>query len=352
MRGRLCVWIASVAFLMAAATLFATPTYAQARVKTPSSVETKVQQLTELASKKPIIRFNGNKFRDYVKSAPRNYSVVVIFTAMAPSRQCSICRHVHDEFTIVANSFRYSQAYSNQLFFAMVDFDEGSDIFQALRLNTAPVIMHFPSKGKPKPTDTIDFQRVGVSAEAIAKWIQERTDIQIRVFRPPNYSGTVAVVMLILLCGGFFYLRRNNLDFLYNKQMWAVGAIVFCFIMVSGQMWNQIRGPPFVHRAQNGGVSYIHGSSQGQFVLETYIIMGLNAAIVGGMILLAESGGGFKVEGSPAPVKEKNAGSNVDYRKRRLLAFFGLALVCIFFSLLLSVFRTKAQGYPYSFLFK
>lgn len=58
--------------------------------------------------------------------------------------------------------------------------------------------------------------------------------------------------------------------------MWAVGAIVFCFIMVSGQMWNQIRGPPFVHRAQNGGVSYIHGSSQGQFVLETYIIMGLS----------------------------------------------------------------------------
>lgn len=98
----------------------------------PSSVEIKVQQLTELASKKPIIRFNGNKFRDYVKSAPRNYSVVVIFTAMAPSRQCSICRHVHDEFTIVANSFRYSQAYSNQLFFAMVDFDEGSDVFQTV----------------------------------------------------------------------------------------------------------------------------------------------------------------------------------------------------------------------------
>lgn len=41
--------------------------------------------------------------------------------------------------------------------------------------------MHFPSKGKPKPADTIDFQRVGVSAEAIAKWIQERTDIQVMI---------------------------------------------------------------------------------------------------------------------------------------------------------------------------
>lgn len=30
----------------------------------------------------------------------------------------------------MANSFRYSQAYSNKLFFALVDFDEGSEVFQ------------------------------------------------------------------------------------------------------------------------------------------------------------------------------------------------------------------------------
>lgn len=95
-----------------------------------TSMETKVQQLADMANKKPILRFNGNKFREYVKSTPRNYSVIVIFTAMAPSRQCAICRNVHDEFSIVASSFRYSQAYSNELFFVMVDFDEGSDVFQ------------------------------------------------------------------------------------------------------------------------------------------------------------------------------------------------------------------------------
>lgn len=73
-----------------------------------------------------------------------------MFTALAPARQCAICRHAHDEYTILANSFRYSQASSNNIFFAMVDFDEGSDVFQLLRLNTAPVFMHFPAKGKPK----------------------------------------------------------------------------------------------------------------------------------------------------------------------------------------------------------
>jgi oligosaccharyltransferase complex subunit gamma len=42
--------------------------------------------------------------------------------------------------------------------------------------------------------------------------------------------------------------------------------------MTSGQMWNHIRNPPFLHKNQQGGVAYIHGSSQGQFIVETYII--------------------------------------------------------------------------------
>jgi hypothetical protein len=39
--------------------------------------------------------------------------------------------------------------------------------------------MHFPPKGKSKPLDTMDIQRVGFASEMIAKWIQERTDIQV-----------------------------------------------------------------------------------------------------------------------------------------------------------------------------
>jgi len=294
----------------------------------------RVQQLLEMNNKKSVLKFNGAKYRDFVKAAPRNYSIVIMFTAMAPTRQCVICRQAHDEYTILANSYRYSQVYSTHLFFAMIDFDDGSDVFQMLRLNTAPVFMIFPPKGKPKSADTLDIQRVGFSAEALSKWIQERTDIQIRVFRPPNYSGTIAVLMLGSLVGGFLYLRRNNLDFLFNKRMWGVLAVSFCFAMISGQMWNHIRGPPLLHKSSNGGVAYIHGSSQGQLVIETYIVMFLNAMIVLGMILLTE------------------AGQQVDLRKGRFMAIIGLVLVAIFFSLILSVFRSKAQGYPYSFLFK
>jgi len=309
-------------------------TTAQVKQKSGLTLSDKVQNLVDLSYKKSLLRFNGQKFREYIKNPPRNYSVVVMLTALAPSRQCQICRHAHDEFLIVANSYRYSSTFSNRLFFAMVDFDEGSDVFQLLRLNTAPVFMHFPPKGKPKNADTMDIHRVGFAAEAISKFVHERTDIQIRVFRPPNYSGTLVMITLVCLVGGFLYLRRNHLEFLYNKTLWGALALFFCFTMISGQMWNHIRGPPFVHRSKNGGVAYIHGSSQGQLIVETYIVMFLNAMIVLGMILLTE------------------AGKQSDQRKGRIMAIIGLALVAIFFSFLLSVFRSKAQGYPYSFLFK
>jgi len=308
---------------------------AQNKKKDSAALQDKVEQLLDLTSKRAVVKLNGNKFRDFVKSGPRNYSMVVMFTALSAQRQCAICRQASDEYHLVANSYRYSQFYSNKMFFAMVDFDEGPDVFQSMKLNTAPVFMHFPAKGKPKKADNMDIQRVGFSAEAIAKWIGERTDMNIRVFRPPNYTGTVALLMLFALVGGLLYLRRNNLEFLYNKTAWSLLALFFVFAMTSGQMWNHIRGPPFVHKTQQGGVAYIHGSSQGQFVLETYFVMMIYGLIVCGLILLTEA-----------------ADTKGDVGKRRILAVVGLALLAFFFSLILSIFRSKAGGYPYSFLIK
>lgn len=299
------------------------------------SLGERVQQLTDMALKKPIIHLNSDKYKQYVKASPRNYSVVVMFTALASNRQCGICRQASDEFQLVGNSWRYSPNFSNKLFFAMLDFDEGSDVFQQLSLNSAPVFMHFPAKGRPKKLDTLDIQRVGFNSENIARWVAERTEIQIRVFRPPNYSGLFALVVLLAMVVGLLYLRKNNLDFLYNSTTWGLVSLAFVFVMTSGQMWNHIRGPPFLQKTQGGNIAYIHGSSQGQFIVETYIVAMLYAAVSLGMVLLTES-----------------AGKKEDVSKRRIFAMVGLALVAFFFSLILSIFRTKAQGYPYSFLLK
>lgn len=48
---------------------------------------------------------------------------------------CILSREANNEYQILANSWRYSQQYSNKLFFAMVDFDEGPDVFNAVSTN-------------------------------------------------------------------------------------------------------------------------------------------------------------------------------------------------------------------------
>jgi len=50
--------------------------------------------------------------------------------------------------------------------------------------------------------------------------------VQVRIFRPPNYSGTLALALLFLLIGAVLYLKRNSLEFLYNKTSWGFIALV------------------------------------------------------------------------------------------------------------------------------
>lgn len=42
-------------------------------------------------------------------------------------------RQADEEYQILANSWRFSSAFTNRIFFAMVDFDEGADVFQMVR---------------------------------------------------------------------------------------------------------------------------------------------------------------------------------------------------------------------------
>lgn len=242
----------------------------------------------------------------------------------------------------MANSWRYSAQFKPSLFFGFVDYDEGADIFSQLGLNSAPVFLYFGERSVKAATFSIkhaeqmDIQRIGFEAETVARWVAEKTNISIRVVRPPNYTASLLLLILFTLFSVLVYLRRDNLDFLYNKTSWGLIALIIVFAMISGQMWNHIRNPPLMQRSQNG-ISYIHGSSSGQFIIETYIIFGVNAAITIGLILLIES---------------MKHGKGIDPKKRNIMAIAGLVLVSIFFSALLSIFRGKAGGYPYSFLFK
>lgn len=58
--------------------------------------------------------------------------------------------------------------------------------------------MHFPAKGKPKRADTFDLQRIGFASEQLAKWIADRTDVQVE----PKQLPTPIVTQEIMLYFG------------------------------------------------------------------------------------------------------------------------------------------------------
>ena len=133
-------------------------------VQGSSKLDQKVQQLLDWNTRRSVITLSSEKFSSYVRTKPRNYSVIATFTALKPQRQCSVCKWVKhkrereggrrrerrerettkwciflfrdafDEFTILADSWRYSQQYSSSLFFVLIDIDEdGMDAFQQVR---------------------------------------------------------------------------------------------------------------------------------------------------------------------------------------------------------------------------
>ncbi|XP_064404958.1 magnesium transporter protein 1-like [Halichondria panicea] len=305
--------------------------------KNAAKLESRVSQLLAWNQRRPIITLSSEKFTTFVKNKPRNYSIIATFTALKPQRQCSVCKEAFDEFTILASSWRYSQQYSSQLFFVMIDIDEdGMDAFQLMHLTTAPTYFHFPASGKKKPEDKYDIGRQGYQSEPLAKWVAERTGIQIAIMRPPNYTLLMIWVPVILLGSVIGYMKRENLHILFNTKYWAAAAMVWVFVMISGQMWNHIRGPPFSHRnPQTGEVGYFSGTSQYQFIAETYFIFVLYAVISGGVIMMNEKFVLFE-----------------DLGIQKVTPMVGLGIVVIVFGYLLSIFRLKYQGYPYSFLFR
>ena len=303
--------------------------------KEENQLEEKYGKLIEMAAKENVFSFNGNRFRKFARNMPRNYSTIIMFTALQTGRGCRICKEVSDEFHVVADSYRRDfggreHGQPQKEFFVSVDFDGAPDAFQIMNLEQAPVIMHFPEKGKPEKADTMDLAHKGMSADAIAKFVDERTGSRIRVVRPTSAKGILGWLSLCALVCIFLYYRFDHLQFLYNSKMWGVLIVGYVVILLSGQVYNGIRGVPVAEKT-GSGVSFISTNPQFQYIAESYIIILLYGGIVTGMIMLTD-------------VKKGHL------TKKKGLVTIGIVLVALFFSITISVFRVKNPEYPFRFL--
>lgn len=296
----------------------------------------KVDKLNELSHKQPMIDMDSRSFEKFI-DGPRNFSAVIMFTAMNPKQNCHVCRETYPEFEIVAKSW-YSLGHVNRLYFGVVDYANAADIFSKMKFTSAPLILHFPPNegpfakaGTKKDTskyDIYDINRNGATAEDIALYVQTIVQTDIPVKRPLNLLKIFSPIIVLVFIGFFAVFLYNKIEFiLKNTIVWSVVATLFVLIMIGGQMWNSIRGPPY-----SGRDEVISGSFQQQYGIETRIVStlyGMGAVAIVGL--------------AHVPL--------VNPKYHRTLIYVYCSLFFLSASLIMYVFRIKNRGYPFKLLF-
>ena len=94
----------------------------------------KLQRITNLAvsaakSGPGPIALTDKTFED-ITSTPRNYTAMVLLTALDSRFGCEMCIEIQPEFDLVARSWLKQHPDSDGLFFAQLDFAEGRATFQ------------------------------------------------------------------------------------------------------------------------------------------------------------------------------------------------------------------------------
>ncbi|KAF7260982.1 hypothetical protein EG68_01613 [Paragonimus skrjabini miyazakii] len=145
------------------------------------------RRLSELSLYNSVPKLTFDEFRTFALSKPRNYSLFVYLTALSKHHFTDQLKHVEiirfypirlaeQEFRILADSWKRR---SGELFFALADHDRDPEIFQMLNLTTVPAILYVNPKGAIKSSDFMNIQRYGLSADAVADWIEGLTSIRL-----------------------------------------------------------------------------------------------------------------------------------------------------------------------------
>ncbi|KAG9245009.1 OST3/OST6 family protein [Calycina marina] len=273
-------------------------------------------------------------------TAPRDYSLAVLLTALESRFGCALCQEFQPEWDLLAKSWtRGDKKGDSRLLFGTLDFGSGKGTFQSLGLQTAPVLLFFsPTTGPHAVAGDFapiryDFTAGPQSAEQIHAWISRHMDgrPQPQVIRPFNYMLWVSSITAILGLVSFMAVfGKYLLPVLQNRNLWAAISLIAILLFTSGHMFNHIRKVPYVAGDGRGGVSYFAGGFSSQYGLETQII-----AAIYGLLAFATISLAIKVP----RIK--------DSRTQQVAVFIWGGVIFMMYSFLLSVFRIKNGGYPF-----
>lgn len=284
------------------------------------------------------VKLDDASYEDLTR-VPRDYTVVVLLTALEARFGCQMCREFQPEWDVIAKSWvRGDREGASRVIFGTLDFADGKGTFQKLMLQTAPIILLFPpttgvgAKSDAQPV-RYDFTTGPQSAEQVYGWITRHLPDgpKPRIYRPLNYVRIVATTTIILGAVSFLSIASPYiLPILQNRNLWAAISLIIILLFTSGHMFNHIRKVPYVSGDGRGGISYFAGGFSSQFGLETQIVAAIYGVLSFATIALA--------------LKVPRMG---DPKQQQVAVMVWGSLMFGMYSFLLSVFRVKNGGYPF-----
>ncbi|KAF3919981.1 hypothetical protein AA313_de0209898 [Arthrobotrys entomopaga] len=241
----------------------------------------KYTTFTELSSSnkgtKGTVILNDQLFNE-LTLPPRNYTSVVLFTALDPRFGCVLCREFQPEYELVATNWFRDHPKHDGLIFTVLDFSDGKATFQKLGMSTAPIMMLFPpttvgSQSEHMPLKYDLNPSDPSAAESVARWLSTHSKHAVKITRPFNYVKLFTFIFGLVGTATLSKLAYPYLaPVMYSRNLWAALSLVAVLLFTSGHMFNHIRKVPYVVQGRNGGVSYIAGGFSNQFGLETQIV--------------------------------------------------------------------------------
>lgn len=304
-------------------------------------------------SKGHTIDVNDNNYKQLLQG-PRDFHAVLLMTLTSSQLNCVLCNEFKPEYELVASSWLQehpngldtddaadsaAEGHARDVFFFYSEFKESRELFSLFQLNNIPKVFYLPPTKSRAATEYLQNHQeyqffAGEHRDLLVAWLRDRTGLQFPIHVPPDYTRIVSNIVLVataVMLGRVFW--RHVTRVLTLRAVWGAVLLAVILLLISGYMFNQIRGVPYVRESGNGQVEYFAPGQQSQYGVETQILSFVYGCLSLFVIVLVK-----KVP------EVKNS-------QVRLLAVAVVsALIFVFYLLLVSIFGLKGMGYPYRLL--
>lgn len=242
------------------------------------------------ASSNGYLDIDGQDFLA-ITAQPRDFAVTALLTTTDGTIKCGPCLAFQPQFEALTSQWNKNKSVKSKNVFVKVEFSRGRQVFAQYKLQHAPVLFTFPAPSEKSSSPdhaSYDFNINGFEADTVATHLERTLGVTFRYKKPLNVKliGMTATAMVILATSLFFLAPHMPMFLKSSKPFWMLVCLSTMIIFTSGQMWNSIRGAPYVAVGQGGKPEYIAGGFQNQYGIETQIVAGLYSLLAFSFIAL------------------------------------------------------------------